>query len=272
MTLPFTLTIKSERIDINQPLFQMLRNIKAFKGIYRHKKEIRESLTMNGESTFKPNFTVDDVPTSESNLGKEYNKATSESTDFAISPSEEDLIKKKRHKLRLNDPEGVYTFRHIEIGYFHSFIHVISLLIALFLIISFYLLVIEDTQQIVTGVGYVSDINLLDKLSMSFIAVYGFLKIKSTLFTKMSKFDIRYRIALCVNALNRIIVNYLKLIFIYSTIALTSIQVYSPNQAVSDAFRVFENGVLADTISIIIWFISITIVIKAFKYCGKGED
>ena len=134
---------------------------------------------MNGESTYKPNFTViDDEPTSEPKPKKENNKTSNDNADFAFSSSEENLINKKRHKLRIFDPEGIYTFRHIEIGYFHSFLHAISALISLFLIIGFYYLVIAETQQIVTGIGDVSDINVLDKLCMSFIAIYGLLKIK----------------------------------------------------------------------------------------------
>ena len=228
---------------------------------------------MNGESTYKPNFTViDDEPTSEPKPKKENNKTSNDNADFAFSSSEENLIKKKRHKLRMFDPEGIYTFRHIEIGYFHSFLHAISALISLFLIIGFYYLVIADTQQVVTGIGDVSDMNVLDKLSMSFIAIYGLLKIKKTLTTKVTKFDIRYRIALCANSLNRIIFNYLKLTFICSTIILTIMQVDYPNKTVSAAFSIFENGVLADTLSILTWSISIIIVVKAFKYCGKGEN
>lgn len=228
---------------------------------------------MNGESTYKPNFTVvDDEPTSEPNPKKENNKTSNDNADFAFSSSEESLIKKKRHKLRIFDPEGIYTFRHIEIGYFHSFLHVISLLIALFLIMVFYYLVITDTQKVVTGIGDVSDINVLDKLCLSFITIYGFVKIKKTLITKVTVFDIRYRIALCANSLSRIVFNSLKLIFICLTIILMIMKVYFPDKTVSAAFSIFENGVLADTLSIITWFISIIIVVKAFKYCGKGEN
>ncbi len=109
---------------------------------------------------------------------KKNNKTSNDNADFAFSSSEENLIKKKRHKLRIFDPEGIYTFRHIEIRYFHSFLHTISALISSFLLIGFYYLVIADTQQVVTGIGDVSDINVLDKLCMSFIAIYGLLKIK----------------------------------------------------------------------------------------------
>ena len=228
---------------------------------------------MHGESTYKPNFTVvDDEPTSEPKPKKENNKTSNDKADFAFSSSEENLINKKRHKLRIFDPEGIYTFRHIEIGYFQSFLHAISALISLFLIIGFYYLVIADTKQVVTGIGDVSDINVLDKLAMSFIAIYGLLKIKKTLTIKVTKFDIRYRVALCANSLNRIIFNYLKLTFICSTIILTIMQVDYPDKTVSAALRIFENGVLADTLSIITWLISIIIVVKAFKYCGKGEN
>ncbi|MGK2231610.1 MAG: hypothetical protein ACI92O_000768 [Colwellia sp.] len=143
--------------------------------------------------------------------------------------------------------------------------------ISLFLIIGFYYLVITDTQQLVPGLGRVSDINVLDKLCMSFIALYGLLKIKITFSTKASNFDKRYRIALCANSLNRIALNYLKLSFFSSAIIFTIIQVEFLEISVSDAINIFANGVIADSLSIITWFISIVIVVKALKYCGKGE-
>jgi len=227
---------------------------------------------MNGESTYKPNFTaVDAEQISESKVELKKNKKLNENTDFAFSPSEVSLIQNKRHKLRIFDPEGIYTFKHIEIGYFQSFIHTISLLISLFLIIGFYYLVITGAQQFITGIGRVSDLNVLDKLCMAFIALYGFFKIKKIFNTKVTNFDKRYQIALCANSLNRIVLNYLKLIFFFLAIVLPIRQVQYPEKTVSAALNIFENGVFADSVSIITWFISIIIVVKAFTYCGKGE-
>lgn len=228
---------------------------------------------MNGESTYKPNFTViDDEPTSEPKPKKENNKTSNDNADFAFNSSEENLIKKKRHKLRIFDPEGIYTFRHIEIGYFHSFLHAISALISLFLIISYYRLSITETQQLVPGVGYISDLNVLDKLCMTFIALYGVIKVKSVFNVKVTPFNKRYRLALCANAFNRFVLNYLKLIVAFLVFQFLIIQVKYLDLTVGEALELTLNGTMTDTISIITWFISIIIVVKAFKYCGKGEN
>jgi|GEM_PF-1719395 len=231
---------------------------------------------MDGEFTYKPNFTVVDhksskfKPESKNNKQSKDNANTLEHSSV-LDPNEVGFIQKKRHKIRIFDPEGIYTFRHIEISYFQSFLHTLSMLISLFLIISFYYFVITDTQKFVTDLGRVSDINTLDKLCMFFIALYSLLKIKKTITTKVTNFNKRYCIAICANSLNTIVLNYLKLIFFFLVIILTIIQREYPEKTVSFAFNLFENGVLADTLSIITWFITIMIVIKAFKYCGKGE-
>ncbi len=232
---------------------------------------------MNGDPSNIPDFTiVDDEQISEAKVESENNKKSNENigtleTDFVFNPSEVSLIQKKRHKLRVFDPKGIYTFKHIEIGYFQSFLHILSMCISLFLIIAFYYLVVTETQQFVTGLGKVSDLNVLDKLCMSFITFYVFFKIKKTFTTKTTNFDTRYRIALCANSLNRIVLNYLKLTFFFFAIIFMIILVEYPDKTVSSASDLFENGEVADSLSIITWFIFIVIVIKAFKYCGKGE-
>ncbi|MGK2233876.1 MAG: hypothetical protein ACI92O_003086 [Colwellia sp.] len=86
---------------------------------------------MNGESTYQQNFTVVDEEISNSNAETENNKQPTENAktlqaDFVLAPSEISLIQKKRHKLRIFDPKGIYTFKHIEISYFQSFLHTLS--------------------------------------------------------------------------------------------------------------------------------------------------
>tara|TARA_R110001599_G_scaffold82854_2_gene222840 strand:- start:32489 stop:33193 length:705 start_codon:yes stop_codon:yes gene_type:complete len=232
---------------------------------------------MNGESTYKPNFNVvDDEPIQDPIIEPVNNKQLNENTkisesDLVLNTSEVSLIQKKRHKLRIFDPEGIYTFKHVEIGYFQSFLHAITMFTSLFLIVSFYRLIITDTQKLVYGLGYISDLNVLDKLCMTFIALYGLLKIKKTFTTKVTNFDKRYRLALCANALNSIVLNYLKLSFIFIAMALSIIEVEYPEITLSAAFNILENGLISDSLSIMTWFISIVLVVKAFKYCGKGE-
>ncbi|WP_085303138.1 hypothetical protein [Colwellia polaris] len=232
---------------------------------------------MNGESTYKPDFiTVENEQTLASDNKVEANNNENLTNDLQnssadLTDSEVKLIHKQRQKLRLFDPEDVYNFRHIEIGYFQSFLHVISLCISIFSIIGFSYLIINNSQQLVKGIGMISDLNVLDKLCMSFIALYSLFKIKKTLTTKATNFDKRYRIAICANSLNLIVLNYLKLSLLFLALMLTFIQVEYTDETVSSAVYIFENGVVADSLSIITWFIFIVMVVKAFKYCGKGE-
>lgn len=232
---------------------------------------------MNGESTYKPDFiTVENEQTLASDNKVEANNNENITNDLqnssvVLTDSEVKLIHKQRQKLRLFDPEGLYNFRHIEIGYFQSFLHVLSMCISLFLISGFFFSAIIDTQQLVKGVGKISDLNLLDKLCMSFIALYGLLNIKKALTTKVTNFDKRYRIAMCANSLSCIIFNYLKLKIFFMVVTLVIIKLKYPDKTVSSAVYIFENGVVADSLSIITWFIFIVIVVKAFKYCGKGK-
>jgi len=232
---------------------------------------------MNGESTYKPNFTVvDDIELPEPNLEEKSNSQTKETTlpledNADLNPNEINLIYGERHKMRLFDPKGIYTFRHIKISNFQSFLHTLSICISLLLIVNFYRLLITGSHQFVSGLGKVNNLNLLDKLSMTFIAIYGFIKIKKVVSIKVTKFYTRYRLALCANAINFIVLNYFKLSILFLALQLLIIRVKYPNKRVDIAFDLIQNGVMADTLSIITWFISIIIVIKAFKYCSVGE-
>jgi len=232
---------------------------------------------MNGESTYKPNYTmVDDEQIAKPNIETETNNQTKKTAvplkpKIELVPNEIELISSKRHKLRLFDPKGIYTFRHIEVSYYQSFLHVLSMCVSLFLIVSFYRLIITDSHQFVSGIGDVNDLNVLDKLSLWFIALYSFIKVKKAIFIKVAKFHIRYRLALCANAFNLIILNHLKLLIVLLALNLFMIQGYHPEKSVNVALDLIENGVMTDTISIFIWFLSIMIVINALKYCGKGE-
>lgn len=232
---------------------------------------------MDDESSYKTNFIlIDDEKVSESDVETDNNKQSNKDNntlekDFSFAPSELSLVKKNRKKIRIFDPEGIYDFRHIEIGYFYSLLHILSICISLPLILGSYYFAIAESQQVMPSLGEVSNLNMLDKLCMAFIVLYGFSKIKKVFTTKVTKFDIRYRIALCANSLNCIVLNHLKLLILTYAAFLMLMLSENSEKTVSAAFDIFLNGTLADTIAIISWFISIAITINAFKYCGKGE-
>lgn len=98
------------------------------------------------------------------------------------------------------------------------------------------------------------------------------IKVKSVFNVKVTQFNKRYRLALCANAFNRFVLNYLKLIVAFLVFQFLIIQVKYLDLTVGEAIELTLNGTMADTISIITWFISIIIVVKAFKYCSKGEN
>jgi len=232
---------------------------------------------MNGETTYKPNYTVvDDGQIAKPNIETETNNQTKKAavplkSKIEFAPSEIELISSKRHKLRLFDPKGIYTFRHIEVSYYQSFLHVLSMCISLFLIVSFYRAIITGSHQFVSGMGDVNSLNTLDMLFIGFIALYGFIKVKRAIFIRVAKFHIRYKLALLANAFNLIILNHVKLLIILLAFSLLMILGNYPEKLFKMNFDLIESGVMSDTQFILMCFFSNMIVIQALKYCGKGE-
>ncbi|GHB59012.1 hypothetical protein GCM10008107_05170 [Psychrosphaera saromensis] len=231
---------------------------------------------MNGNSDTEPNFVI-------INDTKELQSVrTLEEIEQTVKQSEEvvgdkyfnkieiELIEKLRHKLRLFDPQGIYTFRDIEIGYGQSIIHLCSLLLSLSYI-TFYLyglIVMTNPDEMVPGLGYVSDINVLDKLCFYFILIFTFSKIKKLTKVKVGKYSIRYKIALCANSLNRVLLDIFKLMILMFFITFT--YTYTPDITPSILIKIYLNGVVGDTISFIEWLIIIIIVVRTLKPFGEG--
>lgn len=233
---------------------------------------------MNGESTYEPNFVINEEDTT-STEQKEFQDslksippttAVKDEASFKIIDREVEFIEGQRKKLRLFDPKGVYFYRHVTISYFQSVIHIISLLVSCFLI---YLLLLEDSsasKEFVKGIGWVSNVTLIEKmrditiLVMLFIQLRGLYKLKGSTGLK------RYKLSMLSNAVNSIVFNLLKLIILF--LILMAIYVSSLGSLVqADAiFQQLSNSVAADVFSASFYIITIVIVGRAFRFCKRG--
>lgn len=232
---------------------------------------------MNGESSFEPNFVLVDeeneTDSPESDVFEQTNELSVESEDgLPVTSNELEYIKKKRKKLRLFDPAGVYDFRHVEIGYMHSLWHVLTLCCSLVLFYGLYLLNITEAKVVITGLGEVSDLSVLDMIGLTFITIYPLIKIRQILTTKASDYNKRYQLSMSANAFNFIALNIIKLLIFLSALDLAIITVTYGELPVSVALEKLSNGVVFDSFSIVLWVISMIIIVKAFKYCGKGKE
>ncbi|MBU2925807.1 hypothetical protein Q4530_01110 [Colwellia sp. 1_MG-2023] len=233
---------------------------------------------MNGESTYQPDFVVVDEDNLESKKENpsDANKINSqEIVDNDFNQREIDFVNKQRHKLRVINPKGVYFFRHITISYFHSAIHLLSLLISLLLIFLFCRKLNIQSEQLISGVGYVSDWNVLDQLFLTFIVIFTLTKLRTLMITKINGTSKRYKIALCANAFNSIVFNYLKfLVLIFSLIfSLFFFAIdFETGFLIEDVVAKLTNGVFVDTVSPIVWCVTLAIVIRGFRFFGKGEE
>ncbi|ATC99575.1 hypothetical protein [Pseudoalteromonas spongiae] len=232
---------------------------------------------MNGESSFEPNFVLVDeekaIDPSESDVCEQANTLSVDSENgLPITSNELEYIKKKRKQLRLFDPAGVYDFRHVEISYLHSFWHVLSICCSLIIFYGLSILNISETKVVITGLGEVSDLSVLDIIGLTFVTVYPLIKLKQVLSSKVSEFNKRYQLALFANAFNLINLNYLKLLILFFAIDLAVLIIDYSEIRVDSAIEKLYDGVLYDTFLIIHWFILSIVFIRAFKYCGKGKE
>lgn len=220
---------------------------------------------MREESSIEPNFVlVDDENTDAS--------STSREQISPITSSELEYLKRKAKKLKLFEPAEVYEFKHIEINYLHSFWHALTFICSILLFYGLAILMVLDTKVTISGVGEVSDLTVLDILGLAITTIYPLIKIKQTLTAHVTKFNKRYQLALCANAFNRVNLNYLKLLIFISALNLHILFTQDESMELGIAIEQLFNGVLYDTLSVLWWLLSIIIVVKAFKYNGKGKE
>jgi hypothetical protein len=232
---------------------------------------------MNGNSDADPNFVIindskelESVSTiDEMEQRVKHSKETIGDQNF--NKTEIELIEKQRHKLRLFDPQGIYNFRHIEISYGQSFVQICSLFVSLLCIAfcTYTVLMMTFPDQIVLGLGHVNDLNVLDKLCLYFLLIFTLLKVKKLIETKAGKYSIRYKIALCANSFNRVLLDTLKLTILIYFIVFIYSSINTPDISMAEFIEFYFYGVVGDTISFIEWFFTIIIVVRALKPIGK---
>ena len=236
---------------------------------------------MNAESTYEPNFVINEEAKA-STEQKEFEEslksippttALKDEASIKLIDREVEFIEGQRSKLRLFDPKGVYFYRHNTISYFQSAFHIISLLVSCYLI---YLLLLETSslsKEFVQGIGWVSNITLIERMADITILVVLFVQLRG-LFKHQGLSALRqYKLAMLANAINNVVINHLKLIvlFLFLFLILMMLYFFSIDSLV-EADAVFEklsNGVIADVYEALLIVISIAIIARAFRFCNK---
>lgn len=230
---------------------------------------------MNGELPNQTNFVVVDKKPVQIPPDKVIDESPTDepvkqcSDNTVLNQREIVLIRKQRSKLRLMDPQGVYYFRHIPISYLHLVAQFISLCISLPLIYFYCRELNSESQQQISGVGYVSNWNVLDQLSIIFITIFSIVKLKALLTQKISSSGKRYKFAMLANGINRVVLNILKLFVMNFMMLVIYVLTFDTPIYFETILEQFENSALGDTISAANWFITIVIIVRAFKFFGK---
>jgi hypothetical protein len=229
---------------------------------------------MNGEPEYQPDFVVVKEPTEElqqeeASLKKSPIEDPITKAKTELLSREVDFVHKQRKKLRLFDPKGVYFYRHIPISYLHSFFHLVSLGVSCLIIYLLWQESINVNEEVVKGIGEVSNTTVLEWLFfiMSLIVIIRQLTVLYQL--KGADINKRYKLSMLSNAVNRVVLNHTN-IFIF---LLLFIGVFS---LTNDSFielefmyEKFKNGVFADIFDAAISLLSLIILIRAFRFCGK---
>lgn len=190
-----------------------------------------------------------------------------------LHPREQKHIEKLRKKIRIIDPASVYKYRHIKLSAWNSFFHLITLFAstALFLLINYYGLS-ELASITLEGVGEVSELTIIDKLSIYlplFIVFISFISLRKN--SKKTPIP-RYRLAMFSNSLNRALLNNIKLFsypFILGIGILITLEHY--NLDIDSSMALIFNGVVYDIILAILSVISVLIYYRAFRFCFKRQ-
>ncbi len=229
---------------------------------------------MNGESAYQPDFVVvkepteelqqEEVPSKKSPIEDPITKAKTE-----LLNREVDFIHKQRKKLRLFDPKGVYFYRHMPISYLHSFFHLVSLGVSCLIIHLLWQWSLNVDEEVVKGIGEVSNTTMLDWLFfiMSLIVIIRQLTVLYQL--KGADINKRYKLSMLSNAVGRVVLNHTK-IFIIFFMFFGALLLFDFSLAELEVFsEMFVNGVFADIFDAAISLLSLIILIRAFRFCGK---
>lgn len=184
----------------------------------------------------------------------------------ALNVRELDFLERERNKLRLFDPQSVYRFRHIKLGILQSCVHFLSLVVSIICLICVWYYSQSDEVNI-PGVGLVSNTTLMDdlyKYSLLLIVVSGIVALNKQL--KQTPLRL-YLLAMLANSINRAVLNLFKLLVL--SLAGFSIFVLASEISLSEAIAFLDNGVSADVLLAVSYFLDLLIVGFAFRFCHK---
>lgn len=233
---------------------------------------------MNGESTYQPNFVINEEDNTSSEQ-KEFEESLKSIPPTTVAKGEAsnklidrevEFIEAQRRKLRLFDPKGVYFYRHNTVSYFQSAFHLISLLVSCYLI---YLLLVETSslnKEFVEGIGWVSNTTLIGNFADFVVLVVLFIQLRS-LYKHQGLIALkRYKLAMLANSINSVVINHLKLITLLLILMMLYFLSLGSLVQADAAFEKLSNGVIADVLEILLLIISIFIIVRAFRFCNRG--
>jgi hypothetical protein len=234
---------------------------------------------MTDGTTYQPNFVIkdEDEKLDTNVVDKDQNEATTNdniktektSVQTKFFDHEADFIIKQRTKLRLSDPKGLYFNRHVEISYYQSLWHFITLLISCSAICWFSWIIVSENKESIIGVGEIANLTLIDRVSIFVIGLIFFNAVRNLFKIESRSGIIRYRLAMLANAINYTAIAYIKLLILF--LAVVALSFFSSDESNTDVLNKFNNGVFADIFDAIFSFINIIIVTQAFRYCKKGN-
>lgn len=232
---------------------------------------------MNGESAYQPDFVVVKEPTEELQqeevpLKQSPIEAPITTVKTELLNREIDFVHKQRKKLRLFDPKGVYFYRHMPISYLHSFFHLVSLVVSCLIIHLLWQESINVNEEVIKGIGEVSNITVLDWVFyiLSLIVIIRQLNVLYQL--KGNNINKRYKLSMLSNAVGRVVLDHTK-IFIISLTFIGVLLLFNEPFIEPEVFsEMFSNGVFADIFYVAISLLSLIILIRAFRFCGKEAN
>jgi hypothetical protein len=235
---------------------------------------------MTSESTYQPNFVINEEDNT-SPEQKEFEeglksipptKVAKEEASIKLIDREVEFIEGQRSKLRLFDPKDVYFYRHITINYFQSVFHFISLLISCSVIFLLIGLGYSESQTIVKGIGWVSNITTIEKMINVFTVIFFIYQLRK-LFNLQGLSGLkRYKLAMLANSINLTVINFIKVIILFSALLMFTLIISDPNENINVILSRLSNGVFFDVINAFFLLVGVVIFVLAFRFCSKGVE
>lgn len=234
---------------------------------------------MNSESTYQPNFVINEEEKT-STENKEFEESLKsippesieikELVSNKLIEREIEFIETQRSKLRLFDPQGIYFYRHISINYFQSVFHMISLFLSLGLIMILIIIGFSLSKGGVQGVGLVSNVTVIDKITYSLALFIIIIKLRGLFTIRGGEALNRYKLAMFANSINLVLLNLVKMFSFLLTLAVLAVLPFEGTPQKNVVVELLSNGIISDVINVFLCIIFIVIIIRTFRFCNKG--